>query len=154
MVQCGGSRLWLVRARLPEFDLAAMHRALPTVNKLLSKKWEEKQKAELQRRIKTVKPSIDNKPPRQYTHLRANMKRAQMEEERYSAIEKHNRMLLAKMERIMKQKGTLDNHTEVQAKSLNFFVRKKEMIRITSENLVRRLVGRSRGWSGSSLRRA
>lgn len=27
--------------------------------------------------------------------------------ERYSAIEKHNRMLLAKMERIMKQKGTL-----------------------------------------------
>jgi hypothetical protein len=46
-------------------------------------------------------------------------------------------MLLAKMERIMKQKNTLDNHNDFEVKSLNFTVRKREMIKITSENLVR-----------------
>ena len=45
-------------------------------------------------------------------------------------------MLLAKMEMIMRQKHTLDNHIDVEVKSLNFTVRKKEMIKITSENMV------------------
>lgn len=46
-------------------------------------------------------------------------------------------MLLAKMERIMAQKHTLDNHQETEVKSLNFVVRKREMMKITEENLVR-----------------
>lgn len=58
--------------------------------------------------------------------------------ERYSAIERNNRMLLAKMERIMQQKHTLDNDNDFKVRSLNFFVRKRDMVRITDENLVRR----------------
>eukprot|EP00698_Gefionella_okellyi_P013367 TRINITY_DN3653_c0_g1_i1.p1 TRINITY_DN3653_c0_g1~~TRINITY_DN3653_c0_g1_i1.p1 ORF type:complete len:236 (-),score=41.32 TRINITY_DN3653_c0_g1_i1:204-911(-) len=112
-----------------------MYRAQPKGNKILSKKWEEHMKKIHTDRLQSVRPSVDNKAPKRFTHLRQNLKRAQMEEERYSSIERHNRMLLGKMERIMRQKNTLDNQNEYEARSLNFVVRKREMMKITQENL-------------------
>jgi hypothetical protein len=57
-----------------------MYRAQPVGNRLLHKKWEDHTQELHRRRLRTIKASVDNKPPRDFIHLRANMKRAQMEE--------------------------------------------------------------------------
>lgn len=57
-----------------------MYRAPTTGNKKLHEMWVEHVKQLHKQRLKTIKPSIDNKPPKQYRHLKANMKRAQTEE--------------------------------------------------------------------------
>lgn len=48
-----------------------------------------------------MKPAIDNKPPPKYVHLAQNLKKQQMDEERYSQIERDNYLLLDKMSYIM-----------------------------------------------------
>ena len=87
-------------------------------------------------RLRKMKPAIDNKPPKRPSHLRNNAKREQMMEERFSKIERENRLLLEKMSHIM-QKDTMGlkntSHAK-RGKSLNNPYRKKELQRITMEN--------------------
>jgi hypothetical protein len=87
------------------------------------------------KKLKSMKPSIDNKPPRVHRHLKRNKKKEQMQEERFAQIERDNRILLSKMSEIM-QRNTLDNVNDSMryAKSLNRESRKKELQRITAEN--------------------
>ena len=62
-----------------------------------------------QQRLKTIKAAIDNKPPKRPSHLKKNMKREQMMEERYATIERENRLLLEKMSHIMQGGNSIDN---------------------------------------------
>ena len=57
---------------------------------------------------------IDNKPPQTYMHLHLNLKKLQMEEERNGVVERDNRLLLDKMARIMRTKGSVDNVNNYQ----------------------------------------
>lgn len=53
-------------------------------------------------KLRDMKCSIDNKSPRQATHLRTKAKKNALMEERIDQIETENRLLLEKMSHIMK----------------------------------------------------
>ncbi|KNC55170.1 uncharacterized protein AMSG_10782 [Thecamonas trahens ATCC 50062] len=114
-----------------------MHRAEPSANRILTKRWNARNHAQHKKRLRSVRSRVDNGPPRQYLHLHLNLKKLQQEEERMSQIEKDNRILLGKMSAIMRQKNTLDNRNARYKRgkpSLNRLKRKKELARITREN--------------------
>ena len=72
-------------------------------------------------------------------HLAQNLKKQQMDEERYSQIERDNYLLLDKMSYIMTHPQLLDEKymgaPVTFGKSLNKEHRKRELMRITEENL-------------------
>jgi E3 ubiquitin-protein ligase TRIP12 len=67
-------------------------------------------------------------------HVRFNAKREQMLEDRYSEIDRENRLLLKKMSDIMKNQNTPRKLEPLGPQSLNRDFRKKELLRITKEN--------------------
>ena len=89
-----------------------------------------------QQRLKSIKAAIDNRAPKKPSHLRKNMKREQMMEERYAKIERENRLLLEKMSHIMQGGNSIDNKNDAHkyAGSMNKSYRKAELQRITREN--------------------
>ena len=81
-----------------------------------------------------MRPGIDNTAPKMYPHLYQKLKKAQVEEERCSEIERDNRTLVKRMTGIM-QRGSIDNAAPQGAtSSLNKFQRRQELERITKEN--------------------
>lgn len=90
-----------------------------------------------QKRLRSIKAAIDNKPPKRPSHLRKNLKREQMMEERYATIERENRLLLEKMSAIMQGGHGIDNKLRKPknvGNSMNKSYRKRELQRITQEN--------------------
>jgi len=84
-----------------------------------------------------VRPLVDTSEPAaiQMDHVRVNLKREQQLEDRYSQIDRDNRILLKKLSNVMKQ----PNSPPVSARtpgpqSLNRETRKKELLRITKDN--------------------
>jgi len=67
-------------------------------------------------------------------HLRNNLKREQLLEERYHEIDRENRILLQKMSDIMRNPASGSTRTASGPPSLNRDSRKVELMRITSEN--------------------
>lgn len=110
-------------------------RALPKSNKITYKRYVDKCQQLHRDRLKKIKSTLDNKPPKKHKHLRRNLKREQMMEERFATIERENRILLSKMSEIM-QKNTLDNKNKSikYSHSLNKASRQRELRRITNEN--------------------
>lgn len=115
-----------------------MHRAYqpitPANNKLLKQRWDMSRYDTHRRKVHSAKAVIDNKPPQTYMHLHLKLKKLQVEEERLATIERDNRILLEKMSYIMRTKGRVDNHNEVEPKSLNKTKRQRELLRVTHEN--------------------
>ena len=108
--------------------------ANPCSNKYLYSKQIEHRQNIHRERLKNMKPAIDNKPPKKPSHLTSNKKREQMMEERFTRIERENRLLLEKMSHILSKK-TLDNSQNYKpVRSLNKSYRKRELQRITLEN--------------------
>uniref|UniRef100_K3WRK6 Cilia- and flagella-associated protein 97 n=1 Tax=Globisporangium ultimum (strain ATCC 200006 / CBS 805.95 / DAOM BR144) TaxID=431595 RepID=K3WRK6_GLOUD len=110
-------------------------KAIPTLNKHTDSKYYQKCQEIHRSKLNTIKSSIDNSEPHRPTHLKKNLKKEQMKEERYAEIERENRILLEKMSHIM-QNETLDNKNQsiVYSHSLNKGLRKRELQKITSEN--------------------
>ena len=83
-----------------------------------------------------MKCSIDNKMPKQASHLKTNAKKNALMEERFANIERENRMLLEKMSYIIAKKGGIDNkNCSMQyGRSLNKDRRKRELQKITKQN--------------------
>ena len=75
----------------------AYRKAMPRLNKHLDDKWVKHCQQMHRKRLKQMKAAIDNKPPPKYVHLVQNLKKQQMDEERYSQIERDNYLLLDKM---------------------------------------------------------
>lgn len=113
---------------------------------IYSKKMEaevKRKQARHRKNLRTMKCSIDNQPPKRYSHLQRNMKKEAIMEERFASIERDNRLLLEKMSYIIRH-SSLDNRLQPQYqnfKSLNKDGRRKELQRITRENkdLLRRI---------------
>ena len=57
-----------------------MHRSQKISNKICDRKWKERQYRIHKQKLRNMKASIDNKPPKQYKHLEKNWKKIQMEE--------------------------------------------------------------------------
>ena len=74
-----------------------MYRGLPSGNKILSKKWQEKERRIHLKKLRNVKPTIDIRRPKHFKHLKSRAKKEQMLEDRYTEIERENRILLEKM---------------------------------------------------------
>jgi hypothetical protein len=112
---------------------------MPRANKHLDDKWVKHCQSMHRRKLKEMRPAIDNKPPPRYIHLEQNLKKQQMDEERYSQIERENYLLLDKMSYIMTHPQLLDEKfmgaPVTFGKSLNKDFRKRELMRITEENL-------------------
>ena len=67
-----------------------MHRAyqplLPTHNKLLQKRWDDKYYSEHRDKVRCANPMVDTKPPPTYMHLHLKLKKLQLEEERLAQV--------------------------------------------------------------------
>jgi len=87
-------------------------------------------------RIRAMKPEIDTMPPESIglDHLRNNLKREQMLEERYHEIDRDNRILLQKMSDIMKHPSVKSGGAQTAPQSLGRTGRKADLQRITQEN--------------------
>lgn len=98
-------------------------------------------------RLRNVKPSVDNGPPRKFIGADGrNGKREFQKQERRFEIEYENAILLDKMRRIMELGTTASNSgvfyvEEPDLTSLNSNVRRRDLERITRENMgiVRRI---------------
>ena len=80
-----------------------MYRGLPSGNKLLTKKWREKERKIHMEKLRKVKPTLNLKKPKAFKHLKSRAKKEQMLEDRYTEIERENRILLEKMTSIMQK---------------------------------------------------
>jgi E3 ubiquitin-protein ligase TRIP12 len=87
-------------------------------------------------RIKNIQATTDTSAPKtmHLDHLRNNLKREQMLEERYSQIDRENMNLLQKMSDIMKHPTFSVPRSVSGPVSLNRDHRKKELLRVTHEN--------------------
>ena len=77
-------------------------RAMPIGNKQCHARMMQKQQERHKKKLLEMKCSIDNREPKRHSHLRRNLKKEQLMEERYAEIERDNRLLLEKMSFIMR----------------------------------------------------
>lgn len=100
-----------------------MYRAIPESNKLLSRRWREKEREIHQQKLHQMRPTVEIKQPPTFAHLQKKLKKTQMQEgkkginnscflERYTEIERENRILLEKMTHIMQQQQQNLNNTQ------------------------------------------
>ena len=78
-------------------------RAIPVGNKQCHARHVKKCQENHRRKLAEMKCQIDNKPPKRHPHLRKNLKKEQLMEERFAEIERDNRLLLEKMSYIMRR---------------------------------------------------
>jgi len=112
-----------------------MYKAPPVGNRLCAKREQERRQEVHDRKLKEVKCTVDFSEPRSlnFDHLRLNLKREQMLEERYEEIDRHNRILLQKMAGIMRKPAQVEDRPKSRG-TLNKPLRIKELHRITKEN--------------------
>ena len=124
-----------------------MDRGILVGNRLCAKRTDKQRHARHLEKVSRMKPNIDNSLPIAATlpHLRNNLKREQILEDTFTDIDRSNRILLQKMSDIMRKPsfiipGPPEKKTNT---SLNRDSRRKELQRITNENLsiLRRIQG-------------
>jgi len=112
-----------------------MYRAIPVANKACAERARNRHHEMHKERIKQMKAQVDNSEPHviHMDHVRHNLKREQMLEERYCQIDRDNTMLLQRMSEMMKQTRT-PTRSASGPPSLGRDARKHELMRITQEN--------------------
>lgn len=85
--------------------------------------------------MKNIKAQVDTSEPfaNRCDHVRNNLKKEQMLEEKYSEIDRANRILLKKMSDIMRTQPATDQEP-LGPRSMNREFRKRELERITRDN--------------------
>ena len=117
-----------------------MYRAPAVGNKICAKKDQDRRNSIMKTRLKEVRSSLDMAEPTvmKLDHLRTNMKRDQLLEDRYIEIDRSNRILLQKMSEIMRNAAPTSALSQPSKKpppvSLNKQLRKVELERINQEN--------------------
>lgn len=61
-----------------------MYRAIPTSNKLLQKKWADKEREIHLAKLKDIRPTVEIREPSQYRHLKKKLKKTQMLEGKFA----------------------------------------------------------------------
>jgi hypothetical protein len=118
-----------------------MHRAQPVASQVCADRVNTRNYNLHRTKLATIKPSIDNRPPKMYPHLYQKLKKAQQEEDRCGEIERDNRTLVKRMAGIMQRSGLDNGNPPTMLSSLNKVRRRQELSRITKENhaLLRRI---------------
>jgi len=114
-----------------------MHRAIPVANKACAERVRQRNHELHRQRMRQMRPQVDTSQPStcQMDHLRNNLKREQLLEERYHEIDRENRILLQKMSDIMRTPPASSSTRAASGPpSLNRDSRKVELMRITSQN--------------------
>ncbi|CAI2368713.1 unnamed protein product [Moneuplotes crassus] len=129
-----------------------MYRAKPTLNKLLSKKWEEIEQKLHENKLKMVKSCLDSKTPLRFKHIRQNYKKGQQTEDRYTEIERENRILMEKMTLIYSKPSKIKKISRAAKKELvssHYNNRQTQKLKINYENqhILRRLQQRTSNYS-------
>jgi len=129
-----------------------MYRSVPTSNRLLSKRWSDRDQQQHQYRLQTAKPRVDSASPRPCPHLKLRLKQQQLTEDRCTEIERANRILLEKMSIVLSAKRP--NYPSLRPGSLNRLLRKRALATISSENqaLLRRLKQQTPNYSAAQWR--
>jgi len=116
-----------------------MFRAIPEGNRLVTKRHREQERKLHKFKLASAKSCTDTTVPSVYGfgHLRVNMKKEQLLEERYSEIDRTNQILLQKMTEILRQPSLppINNRSPRGPVSLNKDSRRRELVRITNENM-------------------
>jgi hypothetical protein len=110
---------------------------------------QQRQYSEHRKKLSGIKAHVDNNAPKMYPHLYQKLKKAQLEEERCSDIERDNRTLVKRMTEIMQRSGIDSSKPPSMVASLNGVRRKQELARITRENhsLMKRIQERAPTYS-------
>jgi len=134
-----------------------MHRAIPIGNKIVSKKERERNDDIHQRKLASMKSSLDRSAPQRFQHLSNNSKKEKQRESRFKEIQRENQMLLEKITTIMSSKKKSRSSPSLhrsgidvkKEKTLNKEYRKQNLIRITMENqaILQRLQDRKSHYS-------
>ena len=92
-----------------------MNRNLPASSKILMKRWTERNHEIHRKKLQDIRPLIDVGQPPRFKHIKKSAKREQILEggggwaitpvDRYTEIERENRILLEKMTHIMAHKS-------------------------------------------------
>jgi len=114
----------------------SMYRAIPVGNKLCAQRNRDREQELHKQRLKSMRPQVDTSEPGvvHLDHLRNNLKREQLLEERYFEIDRENKILLQKMSDIMRHTSYTTERPKNGGVSLNRDMRKMELMRITQEN--------------------
>ena len=125
-----------------------MHRGPNEGKKILSTKWNEYNKQIHYKKLKTIKGQVDSTCPSTYGVLRKKPKKEQLAEDRFTEIERENRILLEKMSHIVNSRGNRSSSTN-RRKSLNNEARKRQNLQIIVENqaLLKRLQDKQPSYS-------
>jgi len=113
-----------------------MFKVIPVGSKLCAKHEQKMQDERHKRALREMKPGIDTTEPKTCSlqHLRNNLKREQLLEDRYMEIDRENRILLQKMSDVMR-KPAFEYRSKVKGPvSMTKDARKHDLIRITQEN--------------------
>ncbi|CUI14259.1 Hypothetical protein, putative [Bodo saltans] len=109
-------------------------RGQPVASQICSDRVQTRNYNQHRQKLASMRSAVDNRPPPMYPHLYQKLKKAQLEEERCSDIERDNRTLVKRMTDIM-QRGGIDNAAPAyQVTSLNKVKRRQDLTRITDEN--------------------
>jgi hypothetical protein len=129
-----------VRSNYPYFITAdyqagcycLMNRAQPVGNKFLQRRVVAKQQEQHRRNVSTAKP-VCRAEVEEGVELN-NRKKELLMEEKYTEIERENRILLEKITRIMGKPAALGGRRKRSHRSLNFGYRKRQMEDIELQN--------------------
>jgi len=105
-------------------------------NKIVAKRHREHVRRIHKQKLQAARAFTDNKEPDVYAlqHLKVNMKKEQMLEERYNEIDRHNQLLLHRMTEIIRHPPPHQVDRGPGPTTLNKDRRRRELVRITQEN--------------------
>merc|ERR1712224_772284 len=113
----GGGRL----QAQPCGGAVAMYRAIPVGNKLCAQRNRQREQELHRARLRSMRAQVDTSEPTvaHLDHLRNNLKREQLLEERYFEIDRENKILLQKMSDIMRNSSYSSDRSKSGPPSLN-----------------------------------
>lgn len=113
-----------------------MYRAIPVINKACTERVRKREHDMHKARIRSMRAQVDTEKPStcHLDHLRNNLKREQLLEDRYYEIDRENKILLQKMSEMMKSKPSGLGGRGKSVPSLQRDSRKTELMRITQDN--------------------
>ncbi|OMJ73309.1 hypothetical protein SteCoe_28023 [Stentor coeruleus] len=103
-------------------------------SKILQDLETKKENQRLYLELNLIKPTMNFSLPRECSHLKINKKREQIKEDRYTEIERENRILLEKIHIIMCSKASKKTPIKMNH-SLNFSQRARKQRQISIDNL-------------------
>lgn len=118
-----------------------MDRSIPFSNKIVFKRMVDKNRQIHLAKLGNIKSTISRAAPYSFNKATANRKKAQVNEDRLTEIERENKLLLDKLTTIMRSSSQNPAVDQNNTRSLNKDLRKRDLVKITIENqaLLRRL---------------